>query len=68
MGYYKLSLLRKTKYGAAWDNIYLEINNGEPKIIAHDPDTRRPLNSKIETISEEDVKELRSALSVDSGC
>ena len=52
--YYKLSLLREVKDGAEWEDIYIEIGEN-PKIIAHIPQTMRPLNSKLEKISKEKV-------------
>ena len=51
--YYKLSLLRRTRDGADWEEIYLEINGQKSRVIAHLPDSEqvRLLNSKLEKIS-----------------
>lgn len=62
--YYKLSLLRKTENGAEWENIYFKIEKSKPKLIGHGIAQRKsPLNSKLEKVSEEKIKDLESYIS-----
>jgi len=64
--HYKLSILRRIKGGARWENIYFEINGKESKIIAYETlQSEEPINSKLEKISTEEVdkvlRDLRSS-------
>jgi len=65
--YYKLSLLRKTDGGSEWEKIYFGIDDEKLEIIIHVPQKRSPLNSKLEMISEEEIKETLKDLSIDWG-
>ncbi|MBA7676722.1 hypothetical protein ES703_84966 [subsurface metagenome] len=58
--YYKLSLLKKTKDGAVWDEIYLEMNGEKSRVMDYGfrSNESRPLNSKLEKISDEEAKEI----------
>jgi len=58
--YYRLSLLRRTRDGADWEEIYLEINGGKSEVIGFLPDSvqTRPLSSSLEKISEEEALEI----------
>ena len=63
--YYRLSLLRPIPTGAIWEDIYFEKEGNKFKIITHTPQTNPPLNSKLEKISEEDLKKELSELDID---
>ena len=67
--YYKLSFLIKNDWGAAWEEIYLEINGDKSKIITTNPQiSTEVLRQKLEKMTEEDVKKLFDDLHRDTGC
>jgi hypothetical protein len=64
MEYYKLSILRKTNPGAAWQKFYIQFDGNTAKII-HKEEDRSSLNSKLEKITEEQAKKLINDSCVD---
>jgi len=67
--YYKLSVLREDKQGADWESFYLEINGEKPKIILYVPGRIMGgvSNSKLEKITEKEIKEAISESNIDHG-
>lgn len=67
--YYKLSVLREDKQRADWESFYLEIDGKEPKIVLHVPSRTigAVSNSKLEKITEEEIKEAISESNIDHG-
>jgi hypothetical protein len=72
MPYYRISLLRSTTFGlgrtgAESEDIYIQIGDQGPKIVLHTPQTRTPLNSKIELITEEQYRNALRSMDIDPG-
>jgi hypothetical protein len=68
--YYKLSVLRETNEGAAWESFYLEMDWNKSKIVLHYAPSEimgRVLNSKLERITEEETKKAISNSNIDHG-
>ena len=57
--YYKLSVLRETKQGAALESFYLEISKNKSKIVLYTPGkiTGKILNSRLERITKEEINQ-----------
>jgi len=53
--YYRLGILRKTNNGTAWENYYIQFDGNTARII-HKEEDSSSLNSKLEKITEENVK------------
>ncbi len=68
MEHYKLSFLIKTEHGAAWDDIYIRIDNGKPEIVLQNSHSgNQPLNSKIESITKEEFQKVWNDSRIDFG-
>ena len=67
MEHYKLSFLRKVKHGANLETVYIQVNNGKPEIMFHNYADNRPLNSKVEAITEEEFKKVQNRSRIDFG-
>lgn len=69
--YYKLSVLRETRQGAAWELFYLEIDRDKSKVILHyapaEIEGGGVSNSKLERITEEEKDNAISESNVDHG-
>ena len=67
MDYYKLSVLRKVEHGADWETIYIQVDEGKPKIMLHDSPIGHPLNSKIESVTKEEFQKVWNDSRADFG-
>lgn len=58
MEFYKLSFLRQKESGAEWEHIYLRTDQTTPEIMVHQDPLGMPLNSKIESITEQEMQKV----------
>ncbi len=67
--YYKLSLLKRAEHGASWEEIYLQIDGDQSRIITTRPQMLNGVvKQKLEKMTEKEVKELFDDMHRDTGC